>query len=295
MFFWTETPQTEIWNQLRYLKSQKNVENLLLGKIQSERVQIHHDPDEVHERSFEIVSCIRQADEYYRAAETVGSATQPLLQFYGAHVLVKAVILANTTKRLSDFEYHGLNGKISTAKPEFRNDLRDYKEDQSQWEIEKEFAITNGGVFEGLCESINESIPERGEIFTFKDVVSRIPDLSEIYRRHYDEPSCCSKISHGAQAPNLQKGTVAGTYNVTPLDCGIYKTFTMIFAGLFILSNVVRYKPAFWMREIEGKDSGSASIVEAFCNLAKRRLPNDTLGSIWNEDFEYGTPGRMVG
>jgi|GEM_PF-5363450 len=297
MFFWTETPKTEIWNQLRYLKSQKNVENLLLGETRSERTQIHHDEEEVSERSFEIVSCIQQADEYYTAAETVGLVTQPLLQFYGAHVLVKAVILANTTKRLSDFEYHGLSSKISTAKPEFRRNLGDYKEDESQWEIEKEFAITNGGVFEGLCESINEFVPKRGNVFTFKDVMGRIPDLSELYSRHYNEDSYCGRLPHQAQgSPNLniQKGTVAGIYEITPLDCGIYKTFGLLFAGLFILSNVVRYKPAFWMRELEGKTSGSASIVEAFCNLTKRRLPNDTLESIWNEDFEYGTPGRMV-
>lgn len=275
MFFWTETPIKEIWNQIRYLKSPKNVENLLSGRIQSRRVQIHCDPTELPKRSFEIASCIRQADDYYGAAETVGLVTQPLLQFYGALSLVKAVILSNTTKRLSDFEYHGLNGNPRTAKEELRNNLITYKNHPSHWKIENEFAITHNGVFPNLCESIEENIPENGVVITFKELLKRIPDLSGVYTRHYGENSYCTRISGNKVPQNsfLEKCTLQGAYGVLPLDCGIYKTFPIIFIGLFILSNLVRYKPAFWMNEIEGKNSGSVAMVESFSNLAKRRLP----------------------
>jgi hypothetical protein len=90
-----------------------------------------------------------------------------------------------------------------------------------------------------------------------------------------------------------EKGTVAGLYFVRPLDCGIHKSFSVLYASMFILSNVVRYKPAFWMKAIEGEFSGSVSIAEALCNLAKRRLPNDALEAIGGEKFAYGAPAYL--
>jgi hypothetical protein len=286
MFFWTETPETEIWNQIRYLKSTKNVENLLSGKTNSQR-----------QRAIEIASCIRQADEYYQAAEVVGLVTQPLLQFYGAHALAKAVVLSNTSKKLSDINYHGLATRANCVTDvNLQKELQNYSDDPSKWEIEKEFAITNHGLFPTLCESIDETIPNIGVVLSFKELLSRIPDLNIIYGRHYNESSSCTAIGGGAaQNSNVPiiPGNSGGFYLVKPLKSGIYKPFATIFVGLFILSNVVRYKPAFWMQEIEGKISGSASIVENFCNISKRRIPNETLEAIWNEKFEYGVPARM--
>ena len=91
----------------------------------------------------------------------------------------------------------------------------------------------------------------------------------------------------------VQKGTVGGRYFIRPLECGLKEPFSIIFAAMFILSNVVRYKPVFWMEQLEGNTSGSASLAEALCNLAKRRLPNEALNAIWQEEFEYGTPARV--
>jgi hypothetical protein len=47
------------------------------------------------------------------------------------------------------------------------------------------------------------------------------------------------------------------------------------------------------MQLIEGQESGSASIVEVLCNVAKRRLPNDALEQIHQEKFLYATPAYM--
>lgn len=91
-----------------------------------------------------------------------------------------------------------------------------------------------------------------------------------------------------------QHGTVAGTYLVRPLDWGLKHSLAVNFAALFILSNVVRYKPAFWMDTLEGHQSGAASMAEAFCNAARRRLPNDALNAIWHEEFSYGAPARLA-
>ncbi|MCK4529403.1 hypothetical protein KAW18_18720 [candidate division WOR-3 bacterium] len=347
MFTWTETPMVEMWHHLRYLRSPSNVYNLLSGKITSNRKEKYAESKELHQRSYEISACIRQADEYYQSAETVGLATQPLLQFYGAQALAKAVILSNDSDIcLSNLKYHGLSTRASTAHAQYQEKLRMYSNDTSSWEVEKEFAVTNKGVFPSLCRSIGDHVPKNGEVLIFKDLVRIIPDIARVFHRHYGESSHCFYLSiepkmggngyfevHFSKSEDreeirrsfpefesnfevvttetvysfrstkklkelptfgvVEKGTVAGKYFVRPHDCGIHKSLSVLYASMFILSNVVRYKPSFWMRVIEGEHSGSASIVEALCNLAKRRLPNDALEAIWQEDFIYATPAYL--
>ncbi len=347
MFTWTETPLAEMWHHLRYLRSPSNVNNLLSGKIKSNREEKWPESEELKRRSYEIASCIRQADEYYQSAETVGLATQPLLQFYGSQALAKAVILSSNSKIwLSQLKYHGLSTRASSARPEYRTKLQEYSDSPSSWEVEKEFAVTKGGVFPSLCRSIGGHVPENRVVLVFKDLVRIIPDLAKIFRRHYGETSHYFYLyrepekdaekrfevlfsnsedledirsvfpkfdsdfeevrnggGHGFKSVKnlnefptfgvVKKGTVAGKYFVRPLDCGIHKSLSIFYASIFILSNVVRYKPAFWMRVIEGEHSGSASIVEALCNLAKRRVPNDVLEAVWQENFIYVTPAYV--
>ena len=351
MFTWTETPLSEMWHHLRYLRSPSNVYELLSGKIKSKREEKWPESEELKQRSYEIAACIRQADEYYSASETVGLVTEPLLQFYGIQALAKAVILSNNSNTwLSDLNYHGLNTRASKATPEDAEQLGAYSTDSSLWSLEKEFAVTNGGVFRELCRAIEDTVPDKGQVLRLKELLRVIPDLATIYYRHYGEPSHCfyiygryqmipgikmevkfsrkqnehlesirevfpefnsgfeeispeDKISGFRSLEGIkelpkfcaiEKGTVAGEYLIRPLSCGFYKSFSVLYASMFILSIVVRYKPAFWMRVVEGEQSGSASIAAALCNIAKRRLPNDALEQIWQEDFTYATPGYLT-
>jgi hypothetical protein len=341
MFTWTETPLIDIWGQLRYLASSANVYNLLCGKLASQRTFLFPESDELKARSYEIASCIRQADEYYRSADSVSLATQPLLHFYGASALAKAVILANIPEvQLSDLNYHGLSTRPTVA-PKFAEELKAYNDRPKEWEVEKEYAISNNGVFPYLCQAVGDKVPPNGCVFTFKELLSTIPDMARRFS-HFSEPSHCFYLSNFPEFNQdkklhvsfssreklrkvttifpefvtqfeqtgdgfvscdpmdkyppflcIQEGTVAGIYLVRPLECGIYKSFPILFTTLYILSNVVRYKPTFWMKVIDGQTSGIISIVEAFCSIAKRRLPNDVLDAIWNESFKYGTPGYL--
>ena len=350
MFTWTETPLSEMWGHLRYLRSPANVERLLTGSIQSGRTITYPSSPETSGRAYEISACIRQADEYYRASDAVGLATQPLLQFYGAESLVKALILANTPGlSLSNIKYHGL-----AARPSSKT-LKSYAGDPSVWKIEDEFGVVGkDGVFHKLCNLVEGCVPPEKTVLTFQQIIRIVPDLANLYRRHYSRTSHCFYLNSGPeigknsdsdefgklhvylddsydledvlgvfpefrvdyeqvelhevsrgfrstqhmkQIPGFFKivdGTVAGQYLVRPLDCGLYSSICTLFAAVFIVGNVVRYKPSLWMQEIEGVRSGSASFIEALCNLAKRRLPNDVLDGIWGEKFEYGTPGRAV-
>ena len=90
------------------------------------------------------------------------------------------------------------------------------------------------------------------------------------------------------------RGSIAGTYFVRRHATGLVQPLTVLYVAQFILSNVVRYKPAFWMSILDGTTTGAAAIVEAFCNLAERRFPCETLETIWHERFTFGSPGYMV-
>jgi hypothetical protein len=339
MFTWSEAPLVDLWGQLRYLASSANVYNLLSGQLRSQRPSFYPESEELKARSYEIASCIRQADEYYRSSDSVSLATQPLLQFYGAESLAKAVILANIPgSQLSDMNYHGLSTNPNVAKDNIE-DLKAYASNPDSWEIEKQFAITPKGVFPLLCKLVGDTLPPDGTVFFFKELLSTIPNMATRYA-HFQETGHCfylnnypefnqdkrlhvsfssreklskvikifpefekdfeqtgdgflSRSTMDRYPPFLcfQEGTVAGIYLVRPLIGGIYHSFPILFTTLFILSNVVRYKPAFWMKVIEGQSTGIISIVEAFCSIAKRRLPNDVLDAIWNEKFKYGTTG----
>lgn len=306
---------------------------------------------ETQSRAFDIASCIRQADEYYQAAKQVGLATEPLLQFYGAQSLAKACILANdVTVTLNKLNYHGLSSRVSMVTEQEATILRTYSSNEGVWEVESEFGITNDGVFPFLCKVSGDTVPIKGQIVKFKDLIRILPDMSETYQRHYGEPSYCfylygdpvdeynrtglvrinvnsycdfelfkcvySEFSDGyefkahkdsnygfqslqktgtfPESIKIIKGTVAGDYLVKPHAIGIYTTISVQFAALFILSNIVRYKPSFWMQTIEGGKTGSAAVVDAFLHYSKRRYSNDALELICGETFTFGTPGYLV-
>jgi len=143
MFTWTETPLVAMWGHLRYLRSPCNVERVLTGGVQSSRTFIHSESADTTNRAYEISACIRQADEYYRASEAVGLTTQPLLQFYGASSLAKALILANSPDVwLTDLKYHGLSTRPNSPA------LEAYSSDPEIWKVEDEFAVVaKDGVF----------------------------------------------------------------------------------------------------------------------------------------------------
>lgn len=350
MFTWTETPLTEMWRQLRYLESPANVARLLRGAIRSGRKSGWAPKDGLEQRSHAIASCIRQADEYFAAAEAVDLATRPVLQFYGAESLAKAGTMATLDDvALGDVFYHGLATRpTSVVAKSVAEDLRAYRADESRWKIEDEFAITHAaGVFPGLCRAVGERATPEGQVIRFQDVLRIVPDLAEVYDRHYSEPSWCFYLyrdpsnsaghviidlskrgahdaviasvpslgdafdvavgDHGrvqlkSKSPmadfpeylTIVEGTVAGKYLVRRSLVGLAESSTVLFVGLFIIGNLVRYKPSFWMKELESGGTGAATMVDAFCNVARRRFPNDIIELIWGESFDYGAPARLA-
>jgi len=112
----------------------------------------------------------------------------------------------------------------------------------------------------------------------------------------HDQPGFRSAISGttGLTFGTLVRHSVAGDFLVRPHLAGFASSTSVLFASSFILSNIVRYKPAFWMRELQGDDSGVAPMVGMFCNLLERRFPQDVLEALWAERFTFGSPGYLA-
>jgi len=193
MHIWTETPLTDIWNQLRYLRYPANASRLLSGKIASKRNLLWPESDELEKRAREIAACIQQADEYFSASEGVGLATRPLLQFYGAQSLAKALIVANDQcTDLARLNYHGLSTRPSSAATGEKSSLQEYSDKPSLWCIDSEFAVTKAnGVFPHLARTAGDPISAGSRVLKLAELFRCLPDLAQLYSRHYGEPSHC--------------------------------------------------------------------------------------------------------
>lgn len=188
MLIWTNRPYETMWEYLNFFSFKANVRNLLSGKISSKRNLIYAENDPLlDKKSTQITHSIKHACEYFKAADTVTINTSPLLYFYGMLSLAKALLIANNSSiLLNNINYHGLTTKAYEHIP----GLKAYVNDEAQWCIEKEYAVTNGGVFKELTKLIhNFEFVDTKSIIRYKDLLSLDPEISEIYQRYYNLPS----------------------------------------------------------------------------------------------------------
>lgn len=182
MFTYTETPLRDIWEHLKFLSIENNCKRLLSGEIKSNRNLLYEDGDILKKKSKEISMCLKQAHEYFTASESISINTSPLLMFYGMLSLSKAIIVANSKDIfLDDIKYHGLE-----TRPRYEY-LKVYSEDEMLWSIEKEFALTNYGVFNNLVNIFDEFTFPQHSVIEFKDIIKGIPELWGIYEKYYGE------------------------------------------------------------------------------------------------------------
>ena len=185
MLTWTNRPYETMWNHLNLFSSKANAKSLLQGRMKSQRLWGYFDEALLEKKSSQLAYSISQAYEYFRAADTITVNTSPLLYFYGMLALAKALIVANNPNvLLHDIKYHGLHTRpINHA-------LQNYAQDDTQWSIANEYAVTNAGVFKELTDLIHSfTFTDNISIIKYKDILSVDPELSEFYGRYYDEPS----------------------------------------------------------------------------------------------------------
>lgn len=184
MFTYTETPLKDIWEHIRFLSIENNCKRLLKGEIKSNRTLIYSDEDILNKKSKEISMCLRQADEYFTASEATSINTSPLLLFYGMLSLSKALIVANKKDLyLDNIKYHGLE-----TRPRY-DFLKTYNDNPENWNIEKEYAVTNDGVFSHLLEILDDFTFPKSSVIEFKEIIKCIPELWGIYEKYYNESS----------------------------------------------------------------------------------------------------------
>lgn len=183
----TNKPYEDMWNHLLLLKSEKNVVNLLSGKMQSSRSIIFSDEELINKKAKQISSSIAQAFEYYTAAATVSINTSPLLYYYGMLSLAKALVVANDeTKFLETInKYHGLTDKP----PKNYQAEEAYRADASQWALEKEFAFFKPGVFSELVNVAEGFKFPEGAIFHLGELLRSDPETQDIYERVFGHHS----------------------------------------------------------------------------------------------------------
>lgn len=182
MFTYTETPLKDLWEHIKFLSIENNCKRLLNGEIVSKRELIYVNDDVLNKKSKQISMCLKQAYEYFTASETVSINTSPLLLFYGMLSLSKALIIANREELyLDDIKYHGLE-----TRPRY-DSLRTYIDNESIWKIEKEYAVTNDGVFSYLLDILDGFSFPSSSVIEFQDILKCIPELWGIYEKYYGE------------------------------------------------------------------------------------------------------------
>lgn len=268
---WTNQPYETIWNHLLFLTYKDNVSKLLKGNLFPNSQLVNVDDATIERKSIQIAHSIGQAYEYYKAANTISINTSPLLYFYGMLSLTKALIVAKKENLfLEDIKYHGLY-----TRPIFQ-ELNDYQENKNLWCLEKEYAVTNNGVFKELFNIINGfSIPDQIVIF-YKNLLSVAPELSGLYQKYYGELSRCQSLYFAhCDWPNIEISL--SNINTTALE-NTFDKFTADFraTGEVTHNNVVRF------RNINDMDSWPPYISQYISISGGHYLIFETSYKQWN-------------
>jgi YaaC-like Protein len=86
----SENPIKQIWKLLHLFLDPKYTSNQI--RLIHPEIPAEHEGN-IKKQAMQIAYCIRQAEEYFQASTQVGLATRPVLLYYGAVALSKALIL----------------------------------------------------------------------------------------------------------------------------------------------------------------------------------------------------------
>ena len=87
----TDNPDLEVWFWLLEDQSEYSSRQKLARNYEAEGIEVQS--DQLHQTANYFSCCIRQAREYYAAAQRVSLVTRPLVLFYGMVCLAKTVIM----------------------------------------------------------------------------------------------------------------------------------------------------------------------------------------------------------
>jgi hypothetical protein len=169
----TEQPYRKLWDTFVYFENEQTTSEFLRNRFTESGID--HVQRHVYQATPKFIFSIKQAREYYRAAEACDILTKPLLLYYGMMALAKALITAHDPVYPSSTSVlkHGL----STRKLK--------REDYSF--AEDEVRVQKDGIFHVLHRTLGGPHLENQQRFTMKELLAVIPELIPTYHRLYGQ------------------------------------------------------------------------------------------------------------
>jgi hypothetical protein len=122
----TEDPVGFVWKSLRFFLDR----DFVAGRIAAAHPGVSASNPNVRKQAEQLGHCIRQGEEYFRASAQVGLATRPVLLYYGAVSLARALILLRKDGNHS-FDGQRKSGKHRHHGLELGDSFRNVKADAS--------------------------------------------------------------------------------------------------------------------------------------------------------------------
>lgn len=184
----SEQPYRKLWDTFVYYENEQTSSDFLRQCY--EKAGLEQVSKWVYQATPKFIFAIKQAREYYRAAEHCDILTKPLLLYYGMMALSKALITSRDPEYPSTTSVlkHGLS-------------TRKLKRDEYAF-ADDEVRVQKDGIFHVLHSTLNGPPLENQQRFRMKELLAVIPELMFSYQRLYGQPQVCS-LDVRDEAPHL--------------------------------------------------------------------------------------------
>lgn len=206
----SEQPYRKLWDTYVYFENEQTTREFL--KKRYEELGFEKLIPLVYQATPKFIYAVKQAREYYRAAEHCDILTKPLLLYYGMMALSKALIATR------DPEYPSTTSVLKHGLSTRRLKRDDYSFAEDEVRVQKD------GLFNVLHRTLNGPPIENGTRLRMKDLLAVIPELIHPYRRLYGEPAVATlhHVEAASQPPaDRQGGTGIGHRNAWHLPRSI--------------------------------------------------------------------------
>jgi hypothetical protein len=169
----TEQPYRKLWDTFVYFENEQTSSEFLRGRY--EALGLENSGRLVYQATPKFIFSIKQAREYYRAAEFCDILTKPLMLYYGMMALSKALITSRDPEYPSTTSVlrHGLS-------------TRKLKKDNYQF-ADDEVRVQKDGIFQVVHRALSGPVFEDQHRFRMKDLLAVIPELLHPYQRLYGQ------------------------------------------------------------------------------------------------------------
>ncbi|MBL0388978.1 hypothetical protein JJB07_20490 [Tumebacillus sp. ITR2] len=173
----SEQPYRKLWDTFVYYENEQTTSDYLRRQYEAQGVESV--PKWVYQATPKFIFSIKQAREYYRAAEACDILTKPLLLYYGMMALAKALI----TSRIPDYPSTTSVLKHGLSTRKLKRDGYSFADD--------EVRVQKDGIFQTLHNTLGGPEFQPLQPFRMKELLSVIPELMHAYERLYGSAQVC--------------------------------------------------------------------------------------------------------